>query len=117
MAEAVDAYRREILDLVRARGEGTDPETVFGEMAGSLLEEVDEISDFVASRHRGIGSRRRAIGVDGYSFDDTDGSARLVISDYDGGPDIQTRTRTAAEADFSRRTAFLEDALHGNLSE
>lgn len=50
-------------------------------MAGEMLEEAEELVDFVPCPYRGTGTRRRSLGIDGYAFDEADGSLRLVIAE------------------------------------
>ena len=63
----------------------------------------------------GTGKRNRRLRVDGYSFDDVDNSAKLLIADYRGNELADTLIQTEAERSFERLRAFLEDAITGNL--
>ena len=49
-------------------------EAGFGSVAGQMLEEAEELIDFVPCPYRGFGARRRSLGIDGYAFDEADGS-------------------------------------------
>lgn len=105
------------LDVVsRAHDEfgGRDPEAGFVSVAGCMLEEAEEIVDFMPCPFRGTGTRRRILGVDGYAFDEADGSLRVVIADFGGEEQPHSVTRTSAQTEFNRLTAFLEETLSGN---
>lgn len=102
--------------IARAREEyaGRDPESGFGAVAGEMLEDAEELTDFIPCPFRGVGQRRRILGIDGYAFDEADGSLRLVIAEFGGEDAPQTLTMTAARAVFSKATGFVEEALAGN---
>ncbi|MCO4090190.1 MAG: AIPR family protein [Limnohabitans sp.] len=93
---------------------GRDPEAGFGVVAGQLLEDAEELTDFVASPYRGTGARRRSLGIDGYAFDEVDGSLRLVIVEFSGDKLPVTLTQTTAKTIFGRVIAFVDEALSGN---
>jgi hypothetical protein len=93
---------------------GRDPEAGFGVVVGNLLEEAEELTDFVACPYRGVGTRRRSLGIDGYAFDEVDGSLRLVIVEFKGDERPVTLTQTTAKTIFGRAVAFVDEALAGN---
>ena len=90
-----------------------DQEAGFGSIAGEMLEEAEEIVDFIPCPYRGIGTRRRSLGIDGYAFDDADGSLRLVIAEFGGEKLPVTLTQTIAKGIFSKAVAFVEEAFAG----
>jgi hypothetical protein len=51
--------------------------------------------------------------VDAYALDDADGSMRLFIAEFVGGPEPGSLTQTDAKAWFSRLQTFSEDAFAG----
>lgn len=114
MDEHLRAFRDAV--IVRAMSEfgGRDPERGFGSVAGEMLEEAEELVDFVPCPYRGTGTRRRSLGVDGYAFDEADGSLRLVIAEFDGEQQPATMTQTNAKAIFSKIAAFVDEAFSGN---
>jgi len=93
---------------------GRDPEGGFGTIAGEMLEEAEEFVDFVPCPYRGVGTRRRSIGIDGYAFDEADGSLRLVIAEFNGQHQPTTVTQTSAKAIFAKIVSFVEEAFGGN---
>lgn len=113
-SDQLEAFRTDIIE--RSKGElgRTDPIAGFSIVAGQLLEDAEEIVDYVPCPFRGTGTRRRSLGVNGYAFDDVDGSLRLVITDFDGSDHPETITQTSAKASFAKVIAFIDEAFAGN---
>lgn len=114
MDENLVAFRDGVIQRSIEEFGGRDPEAGFGAVAGELLEEAEELIDFVACPYRGIGTRRRSLGIDGYSFDEADGSLRLVIVEFGGDRLPVTLTQTTAKAIFAKVVSFVDEALAGN---
>ncbi len=92
--------------------------SAFVEYAAHLLEEAEEVCDFQSCYYRGTGSRNRQLAVDGYAFDDADGSVRLFVAEPSGNsqPEIPTLTQTQAKNLFARLQGFFEDSAGGRLA-
>lgn len=114
MDEQLRAFRDSVIARAFAEFGGRDPEAGFGSVAGEMLEEVEELNDFVPCPYRGTGSRRRSFAIDGYAFDEVDGSLRLVIAEFDGEQAPVTLTQTAARTIFAKLVAFVDEAFAGN---
>lgn len=114
MDEHLKAFRDGVIVRAMAEFGGRDPEAGFGSVAGEMLDEVEELVDFVPCPYRGTGARRRSLGIDGYAFDEADGSLRLLIADFEGESQPATVTQTTAKATFSKVVAFVEEAFAGN---
>lgn len=114
MDEQLKAFRDSVIVRAIAEFGGRDPEGGFGSVAGEMLEEAEELVDFVPCPYRGTGTRRRSLGIDGYAFDEADGSLRLFIAEFDGEQQPATVTQTTAKATFSKVVAFVEEAFAGN---
>jgi hypothetical protein len=110
----IQEFRSEVVAQARAEFGEHDLHGGFVAVAGRMLEEAEEIVDFMACPYRGTGSRRRSLGVDGYAFDEADGSLRVVIAAFSGQPKPETVTQTSAKSEFSKLVGFLEEALAGN---
>ncbi len=110
-------YRQDFLEQLRVRASAAANFThaEFVELCAELLGEADEIADFEACYFRGTGNRKRSLGVDGFAQDDVDGSLRLVIAEFSGGPEAVTLTQTQAKACFSKLVSFCDDAVTGRL--
>jgi hypothetical protein len=115
----VTEYRQEFLDQVRARASagGNFTRAEFVEICAEHLSDAEELADFEACYHRGNGSRNRLLELDGFAQDDVDGSVRLILAEYDGGPVPTTLTQTTARGLFSKLLTFCEDALSGRLAQ
>lgn len=114
MDDEVLQFRCDLVSQARDEFAGRDPEAGFVAVAGRLLEETEEVVDFMSCPFRGTDARRRILGVDGYAFDDADGSLRVVIADFGGEDQPHSVTQTSAKTEFNRLTAFLEETLAGN---
>lgn len=89
----------------------------FTERCGELLEEAEELFDFEHCYFRGTGYRNRSLAVDGYAFDDVDGSVRVIVGEYSGSEEPKTLTQTQARQLFTRVQAFVEDSVKRQLKE
>lgn len=114
MNEDVLNFRREVISQANAAFGGRDVEAGFIEVAGQMLEEVEELVDFMPCPFRGTGTRRRSLGVDGYAFDDADGSLRVLIADFGGDEQPHSVTQTSAKVEFNRVNAFIEETFSGS---
>ncbi|WP_041855992.1 AIPR family protein [Candidatus Korobacter versatilis] len=110
-------FRTEFLEQVAARAvaEGDFKHSAFVAYSVQLLQDAEEVSDFEPCYFRGTGARKRSIGVDGFAFDDADGSVRLFIAEFGGGEEPETLTQTDAKSHFARLQAFCEEAVSGKL--
>ena len=88
----------------------------FVEVAVTHLEDAGEVADFEACYFRGTGSRRRALAIDGYAFDEADASLRVFVAEPSFEVVAPSLTQTDASALLGRLRAFLEEALSGRLA-
>jgi len=114
MEEQLEAFRADVIERAKNELARTDPSAGFSIVAGQLLEEAEEVVDYVPCPFRGTGTRRRSLGVDGYAFDDVDGSLRIVITEFGGAHLPETITQTTVKAIFGKVTSFIEEALSGS---
>lgn len=113
--ESLEEFRAELLARVRVRASASENFTVsaFAEECGQLLEDAEEISDFMLCYYHGRGSRNRNLAIDGYAFDDADGSVRLVVASFSGEGSAATITRSDVRPLFNALVAFIEDSVEG----
>ena len=114
MNAAILDFRKDVVAQSIAEYGGNDPAGGFAVHAGRMLEEAEELVDFMPCPFRGLGPRRRNLGVDGYSIDEADGSFRVMIATFDGGVEALTMTQTSARAEFLKLTGFIEQAMAGH---
>lgn len=110
----IQEFRSDVVAQSMSEFGGRDPRGGFAVVTGRMLEEAEELVDFMPCHFRGTGTRRRSLGMDGYSFDEADGSLRVIIADFGGEGLPATITQTTAKVEFTKLTAFIEEALAGN---
>lgn len=114
LIEDIYDFRNGVISQAFAEFGNGDAHSGFAAVAGRMLEETEEVVDFMACPFRGSGTRRRNLGVDGYAFDEADGSLRIAIADFAGEVLPSSVTPTSAKSEFSKLTAFIEEALAHN---
>lgn len=115
----LDDFREELLDAVQVRlpneASKADRDFAFLCEVGGRLTQAEEFSDFIPSHFQGTGSKNRKLRVDGYEFDESDDSMRLVIAEFSGASQVDAITRTRVDALFGQLQAFVEDSLSGRI--
>jgi len=113
----VEDFRADFLNQIDicAAADSDFTHSAFVQVAVEHLEEAGEVADFQLSYFRGHVSRR-ALAIDGYSFDKADGSLRVFLADP-GLSALETLTQTTARALFGRLRAFVEDSFNGLLDD
>jgi hypothetical protein len=86
----------------------------FVDNVAQYLIEAEVLSDFTPSFYTGRFGRNKTR-VDGYVFDDFDGTMNLVIANYDGNDLDRRLTNTIATHDFGELMMFLKSALTTDL--
>lgn len=115
---ALASFRDEWLATVReaARDDGETDIAAFVEDAGRRLTEAEEFTDFQRCQFARSLPGGAAMQVDGYAFDDADGSLALVIADIAGTEDMPSIGSDEAQARFGMAERFVETALAGDLT-
>ncbi|WP_147321268.1 hypothetical protein [Rhodoferax lacus] len=114
MDQGLQIFRNDVVSQsLREFGED-DRQNGFVAIVGRMLEEAEEFVDFTPCPYRGIGTRRRNLGIDGYSIDEADGSFRIIIANFYGRTEPDTLTQTSAKIEFSKLTNFIDEALAGH---
>ncbi|TRZ47921.1 AIPR protein [bacterium] len=112
-------FRKDFLETVKshAASEGDLTQAAFVTIVSEKLMDAEELSDFEHCYHEGNGvkDRRLRLRIDGYSFDESDDSFKLLIADYRGGPEAEILTQTEAATMFSRLSSFVTEAMSGLL--
>ena len=115
----LEEFRKDFIETVKshAASEGDLTHAAFVTIVSEKLMDAEEFSDFEHCYHEGNGvkDRRLKLCIDGYSFDDSDDSFKLLIADFLGGPEAETLTQTDATILFSRLSAFVTEAMTGLL--
>jgi hypothetical protein len=115
----ISEFRKDFLEQVAAQAvtDGNFRRSAFVDCSVRFLQEAEEVANFEQCYFRGTGSKNRNLEIDGFEFDDADGSVRLFLADFEGGEDPETLTQTQAKTSFSRLQAFCEDAMSGRLHQ
>lgn len=112
-------YKREFLDSLRADSaiNETDTSDEFLSHVLGMLADYDEIQDPLKL---GIGDKRctgqRVMRADAYSFDETDHSLCLYISDFQDSYETDNLTMTKVDELYWRMFYFLEEICNGTIS-
>jgi hypothetical protein len=115
---ALASFRDEWLAAVReaARDDGDTDIAAFVEDAGRRLTEAEEFTDFQRCQFARSLPGAAAMQVDGYAFDDADGSLALVIADFAGIEDLSPIGSDEARNRFDMLERFVAAALTGDLT-
>lgn len=115
----LEEFRKDFLETARAMAasEGDFEGAAFVTEAARRLVEAEELTEFEPCYLPGTGSRNRKYRVDGYCFDDVDGSVALVVAVFNGAPTAGTLTQTDATRYFGMLRTFIEDAVEGRLQQ
>jgi hypothetical protein len=115
---ALASFRDEWLGAVRevASDDGDTDIAAFVEDAGRRLTEAEEFTDFQRCQSARSLPGEASIQVDGYAFDDVDGSLALVIADFAGTEDMSPISSHEAQARFDMVARFVSAALAGDLT-
>lgn len=105
-------FKEFIIEQIKleASAEMTTDKEEFLKYATNSLIEADEIDDFIYLPFEGIGSRRRKIQIDGYSYNELDNYFCVFITPPLSYLSEETLIISEAEMLFNRAKAFLEDA-------
>jgi hypothetical protein len=115
----LEEFRKDLIEDTKAAATESRnfAASAFAETASRLLTDAGELSDYEPCHFRGTGARKRALALDGYAFDDADGSVRLVLCEWDGRDMTPTLTQTDAKAALGRARAFVEESMAGKFYE
>jgi hypothetical protein len=113
----INEYRKEFIELAKAVAVNTGDGTVasFAAVSARNLLDAEVISDFELCFFSGYGKRRKKLRIDGYSFDEADGTMNILIVDYYGDDIVPILNKVAAEQAFGCAEAFLDEAINGKL--
>lgn len=99
-----------------ASDEGETEATTFVDDSGRRLTEAEEFDDFQRCRFARSVPGQDPMRIDGYAFDEADGSLALVITDFCGAPEMPSIAVEEARALFNLAESYAAAALAGGLS-
>ena len=111
-------FKKDFLDDVKAAsvttGEGSC--ACFVENAADYLVENQILPEFNPCYYIGE-YKRKKYRIDGYAFDEFDGTMCLIAADYSGIDTERTLTVTSANQYFDRILCFVDASINSNLNE
>jgi hypothetical protein len=112
-------FRQELLENVRLHAEVSKDfvRASFVDEVSGRLTEAEEIADFMSCRFEGTGSASRKLQIDGYCFDETDGSMSLVVASFSNDDQLGFFNAAETRRLFGLLRAFVEEALAGKLTD
>lgn len=99
-----------------AADEGEAESAVFVDDAGRRLTDAEEFADFQRCRFSRSSPGQASMRVDGYAFDDADGSLAIVIADFSGASDMPAIEAAEACVLFEMAERHAGASLDGELS-
>jgi hypothetical protein len=111
-------FRDEWIATLRetAAGEGESEFAAFVDDVGRRLADAEEFSDFQRCRFTRSSPGQASMCIDGYAFDDADGSLAIVIADFSGATDMPVIESAEARALFGMAERYVGASLGGELS-
>jgi hypothetical protein len=115
---ALAVFRDDWLATVReaASDDGETEPAAFVEDAGRRLTDAEEFTDFQRCQFSRALPDGAAMQVDGYAFDDADGSLALMVADFAGAEDMPAIGCDEAQGRFAMLERFVTAALAGELT-
>jgi hypothetical protein len=89
----------------------------FVDVVVPYLEDAGVVADFETCYYRGTGSRRRAVAIDGFAFDEADDSLRLFLAEPELTESPPNLGLVDARTMFGRLRAFVDEAFEGRIRE
>ena len=87
----------------------------FLDYATKILIDAEEFDDFTECYYDGISKRRANMHIDGYSFDETDGSCCVFIVDYRGEHEDDSIRNDEITILFKKIRYFIEESIKYDL--
>lgn len=116
--QSFEEYRKEFLEDTRATEENEANGTVasFVKICALKLFEGDVLPEYTPCYFQGSGYRNAALRVDGYAYDDRDGTFYLLSASYSGSKESETLQGSDARTVLDRCRAFAANSLEHDLA-
>lgn len=110
----VEEYREQLLEdmavAAEANGNST-PDKEFLYYVTDVLSTGEEFDDFIECHQEGISHKRGNMEIDGYAFDDADGSCCVFLLDYHGPYEENSINAKDIDTMFNLIRHFVEEAI------
>lgn len=116
----IEEYRQSLHDDIIRISESNleNPNYSFLMYVTDLLIDGEEIEDLIECYWEGISTRYKAkLQIDGYSFDEVDGSCCLFISDFHGPEGVDSINKEDIDKLFNRLRNFVVESVKYDLYE
>lgn len=109
-----EEYKNDFLETVRvsASEDMTSINNAFLDTVINILEDAEEIDDFIFGYFNGNGSRNKKMIMDGYYYDEYDKSLVVLYSDFTNGEE-ESLTNTDIERDYNCLRNLVESCENG----
>lgn len=116
--QSFEEYRKEFLEDARATAENEGGGTVasFVKICALKLFEGDVLPEYTPCFYQGAGYRNAALRVDGYAYDERDGTFYLLAASYSGAEGCEILQGSDARTVLERCRAFASNALEHDLA-
>jgi len=116
---SLEEFRKDLLESVRSSAEANRNfiRASFVEEMGERLVGAEELAEFQSCRFEGVGSGRKKVEVDGYSYDELDNSVSLVVVDFSNDDEVSTFGVTDTNRLFRLLRQFVEESFAGELTD
>ncbi|MFM1990356.1 MAG: hypothetical protein RJA99_3313 [Pseudomonadota bacterium] len=115
----LESFRTDLIETVRAAAEAGSMaiRRAFVEEAARRLADAEEAQDFVTCNCEGPDALPKKILVDGYAYDEVDGSVTLLVADWSDSDETQTLGTADVRKLFGMLRGFVDESLRGRLTD
>jgi len=116
--QSFEDYRKEFLEDTRATEESEANGTVasFVKICALKLFEGDVLPEYTPCYFHGVGYRSAILRVDGYAYDDIDGTFFMLVASYSGTEESEILQGSDARTALERCRAFASNSIEQGLS-
>ena len=116
--QTFEEYRKVFLEDTLATEESEANGTVasFVKICALKLFEGDVIPEYTSCYYQGAGYRNASVRVDGYAYDESDGTFYALTAVYSGSDDSETMIGSDAKTALDRCRAFISNSLEHDLA-
>ena len=110
----VEEYREQLLEdmaVAAAANGNSTPDKEFLYYVTEVLSTGEEFDDFIECHQEGISHKRGNMEIDGYAFDDADGSCCVFLLDYHGPFEEDSINAKDIDTMFNLLRHFVEEAI------
>lgn len=117
--QSFEEYRKEFLEdsLATEESEANGTVASFVKICALKLFEGDVLPEYTPCYFQGNGFRNAALRVDGYAFDEQDGTFYMLVATYAGGAECETLIGSDAKTVMDRCRAFALQSIENELAQ